>query len=154
MALFKLCLKMEIVFQLFFPCSRGVCYCLLEGKSFLRVGSTSYKAQHNAFVEICTPWNILWCKPWAVLKPAPDLAPLPLWRECVLALPTSLGLHQVNLLWRKMALGKSEHAVPIMGISFRYWRKNCYPGQAVKLDPFQVIYSVFYSVHQPYIWNV
>lgn len=55
MALFKLCLKVEMIFQLFFACSRDVCYCLPVGKSFLRGGITSYKAQHDAFVEICTP---------------------------------------------------------------------------------------------------
>lgn len=153
--MFKLCLKMEIFFQLFFFLAAGtyVTACQRESPSS-ELASHHKRPNIMHLLKYGLLRNTLWYKPWAVLKPAPALAPLPLWRERVPTLPTPLGLHQVNPLGRKMALlRKSEDAVLIMGICCRYWKKNCYPGQAEKLDPFQVIYTVFYGVHHPYIWN-
>lgn len=138
----------------FFPCSRDVCTACHRESPFSDLASHHTRPNIMNLLKCALLRNILWYKPWAVLKPAPDLAPLPLQGTCVLTLPTSLGLHRVNLLWRKMALlRKFQDAALITRIGCRYWKKNCYPGQAEKLDPFQVIYTVLYSVHQPYIWN-
>lgn len=55
MALFKLCLKLEIIFQLFFLAAGMYATASQRESPSSDLASSSYKAQHNAFVKICTP---------------------------------------------------------------------------------------------------
>lgn len=45
----------KLSYSCFFSLQQGCMHCLPQGKSFLRLGITSYKAQHNEFVKMRTP---------------------------------------------------------------------------------------------------
>lgn len=157
MALFKLCLKLEIIFQLFFLAAGMYATACQRESPSSDLASSSYKAQHNAFVKISTPQKHLVVQTLSCFETST-------WFGSI-ASAESICPNLAHITWSapgKFIVKEDGTTKKVLGHCTYYWnrlqvlkkKKKFYPGQAEKLDPFQVIYTIFCTVHQPYIWYV